>query len=30
MIAKISHGARMRGLVDYLFGPGRHNVLWDS
>jgi hypothetical protein len=25
MIAKVSCGARMRGLMDYLFGPGRHN-----
>jgi hypothetical protein len=30
MIAKISHGARMRGLADYLFGPGRHNEHTDA
>jgi hypothetical protein len=29
MIAKVSRGRSMRGLLDYLFGPGRHNVLWD-
>jgi hypothetical protein len=30
MIAQVSRGKSMPGLLDYLFGPGRHNVLWDS
>jgi hypothetical protein len=29
MIAQISRGDSMPDLASYLFGPGRHNVLWD-
>jgi hypothetical protein len=29
MIAEVIRGNSMPDLVSYLFGPGRHNVLWD-
>jgi hypothetical protein len=29
VIAQVYRGDSMPDLVSYLFGPGRHNVLWD-